>query len=375
ATARNSLGRSPSPVLLTPSQTEKGVQAYREKMRVERKGLYLSAAGASHSGIYQAAVNLAKKSEINTLVIDVKEDGRIYFPTDDPLLVSVGAIGPVIPDLKEKIVDLHEKGVYVIARVVVVKDPGLAKVHPEWAIQDARGGVWKDRTGQAWMDPYNEHVWEYNVRVALEAAKLGFDEIQFDYIRFPSDGQLSQIRYPDAQGRTRVEAIRELMEAARSALGYGNVPFSADIFGLIPSVKNDQGIGQYWEEVSLAADYLSPMVYPSHYARGTFGLSNPNEFPGPTVAHSMRDAVKRTPSWGAWVRPWLQDFSLYGVHYTPAMVREQIQASDQEGGIGWLLWNAANCYHPAALTPKEGQTLPQGDVTTCQKPVQEALSQ
>ncbi|MBX5475616.1 MAG: putative glycoside hydrolase [Clostridia bacterium] len=326
--------------------------------------------------MWNTLIRLVERTELNAVVIDVKEDGHVLYDSQDPFVRSVGAIKVEIPHLKEQLQELHRKHIYAIARIVTFKDSGLAKAHPEWAVQDARGGVWRDRTGAAWMNAYNENVWKYNLAIAREAVRMGFDEIQFDYVRFPSDGAISQARYPGADGRTRVQAITSFLETARAELGRMGVPVSADIFGLIPTALDDQMIGQHWEEAAGAVDFVSPMAYPSHYAPYTFGLPNPNAAPAETVMHTMQDALRRRPVGGALVRPWLQDFSLYGVHYTPAMVRAEIDAAEKNGATGWLLWNAGNCYKPDALKPDpDAPPLPKfGDQSTCQAAVSQALN-
>ncbi|MBX6351314.1 MAG: putative glycoside hydrolase [Clostridia bacterium] len=370
------LAQSGLPEAFSAASVDGAVRSALERKKAVHKGVYLSALGAANPAIYDATIRLVARTELDAVVIDVKEDGTVYFDAQDPFVRSVGAVRPVLKDLPEKLAALKKAGVYTIARIVVFKDPGLARSHPEWAIQDARGGVWRDRTGQAWMDAYNVETWRYNVAIAEEAAKLGFDEIQFDYVRFPSDGRIEDARYPDAQGRTRVEAITGFLKAARAALAPLGVAVSADIFGLIPTAADDQFIGQHWEEVTASLDYVSPMLYPSHYAPRTFGLPNPNAAPAATVAHSMQDAIRRTVAWGAFTRPWLQDFSLYGVHYTPDMVRAEIDAAEANGATGWLLWNAANCYKPDALKPDpDAPPLPRfGDASTCSAEVRAALA-
>ncbi|MBX6723917.1 MAG: hypothetical protein IRY92_11905, partial [Dactylosporangium sp.] len=295
ATARGTvLAAAPAPASLTPESLDGYARSVMDERRGDYRGVYLSGPGAATPAIYDTTIRLIERTELNAVVIDVKEDGHVYFDAQDPFVRSAGAVHPILKDIREKLADLKARHIYTIARIVVFKDPGLAQAHPEWAVQDARGGVWHDSGGQAWMDAYNTETWRYNIAIAKEAAGLGFDEIQFDYVRFPSDGKTSLAQYPDANGRTRVEVVSGFLQAARAALEPLGVAVSADIFGLIPTARDDQFIGQHWEEVTASLDYASPMAYPSHYAPYTFGLPSPMKAPGETVANTVQDALART---------------------------------------------------------------------------------
>ena len=326
----------------------------------EVKGVYLTAWNAGNPDFLQSILDLIDRTELNAVVVDVKDDsGRVTITTDEATAQAAGAVRPFIPDPRAFTRDLHSRGIYAIARIVAFKDPIVAPVHPDWAVQQAGGGIWRDWNGVAWLNPYNREAWDYVVRVARAAAEAGFDEIQFDYVRFPTDGDLNATRYPGADGRPYEQVVAEFLAYARQQLAPLGVLVSADVFGLVTSVQDDMGIGQRLEESAAAVDYLSPMLYPSHYEKGNLGLPNPNAMPYETVYRSLVDARERIGAAGLGsrtaVRPWLQDFSL-GHPYGPAEVRAQIQATYDAGYTSWLLWNAANVYTEGALHP--GDTAP-----------------
>ncbi|MBP2018509.1 hypothetical protein J2Z79_001924 [Symbiobacterium terraclitae] len=319
----------------------------------EVKGVYLTAWNAANPAFLEGILGLIDRTELNALVVDVKDDsGRVTIATDEATAVAAGAVVPFLPDPRAFTDGLHARGIYAIARIVVFKDPIVAPAHPDWAVHHASGGIWRDWNGVAWLNPYSREAWDYVIRVARAAAEAGFDEIQFDYVRFPTDGDLSATRYPGADGRPYEQVVADFLAHARAELAPLGVLVSADVFGLVTSARDDMGIGQRLEESAGAVDYLSPMLYPSHYERGNLGLPNPNAMPYETVFRSLEDARERIAAAGlserTAVRPWLQDFSL-GHTYGPAEVRAQIQATYDAGYSSWLLWNAANVYTEAAL--------------------------
>jgi len=319
----------------------------------EVKGVYLTAWNAANPTFLEGILSLIDRTELNAVVVDVKDDsGRVTIATDEATAVADGAVVPFLSDPQAFTADLHARGIYAIARIVAFKDPIVAPAHPDWAVQHASGGVWRDWNGVAWLNPYNRDAWDYVVRVARAAAEAGFDEIQFDYVRFPTDGDLAATRYPGADDRAYEQVVADFLAHARAELAPLGVPVSADVFGLVTSARDDMGIGQRLEESAAAVDYVSPMLYPSHYEAGNLGLSNPNAMPYETVYRSLQDARVRIAAAGLGgrtaVRPWLQDFSL-GYTYGPAEVRAQIQATYDAGYGSWLLWNAANVYTEGAL--------------------------
>ncbi len=310
--------------------------------RIAVKGIYLSGAAAGSDEIFSRLLKLVEDTELNAMVIDVKDGtGKTTYLSQVDLVQQVGAQGNKIKDLRRRIRVLKEKGIYTIARLVVFKDPLLARNRPDLAVRRLTGGNWKDRTGAGWTNPYQRQVWEYNLAIAREAARMGFDEIQFDYVRFPSDGDLSQAWYPSQDQRSRADVIAEYLAYARQELHKEGVYVSADVFGLVCSAEDDLGIGQVLEKVAPHVDFISPMVYPSHYAPRSYGLSDPDAMPYQTVLKSMQDATKRLQAMGsnAVLRPWLQDFSLRH-RYGRSEVLAQILAVEEAGWNQWLLWNA-----------------------------------
>jgi hypothetical protein len=231
----------------------------------------------------------------------------------------------------------------------------LAKSRPQLAIRHKTTGQgWRDVNGIGWLNPYKTEVWDYNVAIAKEVAALGFDEVQFDYVRFPSDGALAQTDYGQPSNEaSRVAAISGLLTRARDALAPTGVYLAADLFGLTLVAEDDMGIGQRIDAVADAVDYICPMVYPSHYFPGEFGFKSPASKPYEVVALSLESGNPRLAKGRAAFRPWLQDFN-YGLPYTAEMVRVQIRASEEHQTSGWMIWNAGNKYQEAALRPGSG---------------------
>jgi len=319
------------------------------------KGVYLTAWNAGNPDKLQEIVDLIDRTELNAVVVDVKTDaGLVAFPMDDAAAQSAGAVHPYLPDLKRFVADLRSRGIYTIARIVAFKDPVVAPYNPDWAVLDTSGAVWRDYNGVAWLNPYSREAQDYIIRVARAAAMSGFDEVQFDYVRFPTDGDTSTIVYPGKDDRLPEQVIADFLARARTELARYGVPVSADVFGLVTSVSDDMGIGQQLEKIAGAVEIISPMLYPSHYEAGNLGLPDPNAMPYETVYQALVDARDRIERAGlqasAWVRPWLQDFS-WGYTYGPAEVRAEIQATCDAGYTSWLLWNAANVYTEGALGP------------------------
>jgi hypothetical protein len=242
---------------------------------------------------------------------------------------------------------IHAAGLYLVGRVVTFEDPALAAGAPQLAIRRADGSRWLNNAGLGWTNPYDRRVWKYNVDIAEQAAKLGFDEIQFDYVRFPSDGDLSQIRYPGKHAQPMGWTIPMFAKYARDRLKPLGVRISVDVFGL--SATRNLGIGQFPRRIARYVDAIYPMVYPSHYTSGEYNIINPDSRPGTTVAYSLRDFRNAVRGMPTKLIPWLQDFSL-GRTYTLTDVQDQIQASRLEHAKGFMLWNAAGLYTVKALS-------------------------
>lgn len=322
------------------------------------RGLYLNAWAAGSTRKLDKLLDIADRTEINTFVIDVKEGGEISYATAVPLAAEIGADRKYIRDVQGMLAKLKARGVYPIARIVVFKDEALAKAKPEWAIQKADGTVWKDNNGHLWVDSFNKDVWDYNIAIAREAIELGFSEVQWDYVRFP-DVPRSYMRtavWPARASRQKEDAIREFLSYSREQLSDLAAPVTADVFGLTTSADDDMGIGQLWEKMVDATDVLLPMVYPSHYARGSYGIAHPNAEPYDVIRTSLRHALRRTEGVAnaASIRPWLQDFTLGSPRYGPSHVRAQISAVYDAGLEEWVLWNPGSNYTLEALAGNDG---------------------
>ncbi len=328
------------------------------------KGLYVSAWAAGSSMRSQGLIDIAARTEINTFVIDLKDaSGYVSYPTGVMTAREVGADQEIrIRDLPGLLERFRVAGIYPIARIVIVKDPLLIRSKPEWAVQDTAGGVWVDSKGLLWANLHDQRVWDYHIELAKEAAAVGFPEIQWDYVRFADAPQedLDRAVYPGAEGRRRRDAVEAFLEYARAELEESGVAMTMDVFGATTSAQSDVGIGQYWERFIGSVEVALPMVYPSHYWVGSFGIQDPNGHPYEVVRAALVSGLQRSEAVeGAGVmRPWLQDFTLGSPRYEAPEVRAQIQATYDAGIDEWLLWNASSRYTEAALEPAEGY--PQG---------------
>jgi hypothetical protein len=323
-------------------------------------GIYLNAWVFGSSRFWDL-LKLADSTEVNSFVIDVKDGtGYVTYRSNVPLAVEIGANGRIrAPDVRQRLAALEARGIHPVARIVVAKDPLLARHKPGWAIHDVNGGLWHDRQGDAWVDAYQDSVWMYAADLAREAVLLGFAEIQFDYLRFPDeprsllDRAVFPAKHPGESPRDAVRRNVALMRRRTVDLG---VPFTLDLFGLTTSAVGDLGIGQVWTDLAPLADVLLPMVYPSHYRRGSFGIPFPNAQPYATVRRALEDGIRRNADVhpAPEIRPYLQAFSIFHVRYTAAEIRAQIRAAEELGIDGWVLWDARGVYPAAALVPRGG---------------------
>jgi hypothetical protein len=316
------------------------------------KGLYLSFYGIGDRRLREDALRLLRETELNTLVIDVKGDrGMIPYPSSIPLATEVGAQKIItVRDMRGLLDSLKNEGIYTIARIVVFKDNLLANYRPDLAVKDLNGRTWRDREGLAWIDPFKKEVWEYNIQIAIEAAQLGFDEIQFDYIRFP-DALSVQFSMPNTM-ENRVNAISGFIKEARKKLLPYNVFLSADIFGYVCWNLNDTFIGQTLDALAPHLDYLSPMLYPSGFHHGIPGYRIPTAHPYEIVHLTLKKAQERTGLSPLRFRPWLQAFRDYAFDrrsFEEREIREQINGVERFGSHGWLLWNPQNIYSRQGL--------------------------
>lgn len=311
------------------------------------KGIHVTMYKASSDSDLDKLIGLVERTELNAMEIDLKDEaGEICFDLANPTAAEIKSARKYL-DVDECADKLRFKNIYAICRIVTFKDPALAKAKPGLAVRDPAGGLWSK--GE-WVDPYSREVWNYNIDVAVAAARAGFNEIQFDYVRFPSDGNITECRYPSQDARKPGEVIKGFLKEARERLAPYNVFVSADLFGLTASKQGEMGIGQDVHMIAECVDYISPMVYPSHYNPGEYKIKNPEASPADIVSKSLRDFKKQIKGTSCSLRPWLQDFSLR-VRYTPEMVRSQIEATAAESIGEWLLWNPNCNYTEAALKP------------------------
>ena len=353
----------------TTARTGQGTSVERLVLPEERlnftrpskvRGLYMNAWAAGSSRRSQALIDLAKRTEINSLVIDVKDaSGYVSYPTQVLAAREVGADQEIrIPDLVDLLKRLHHANIYPIARIVVVKDPLFIRGHPEVAVQDTSGGIWIDGKGLIWANLHNRAVWEYHVELAKEVSGVGFPEIQWDYVRFPDAPRedLDRAVFPGAEGRTRRDAVEAFLEYTQSELAESGVEMTLDVFGATTSATSDIGIGQYWERFITSVDVALPMVYPSHYWAGSFAIQDPNGHPYEIVHAALQSGLKRSEAieGAGTIRPWLQDFTLGLPMYGAPEVRAQIQATYDAGIDEWLLWNPSSRYTEEALAPFNG---------------------
>lgn len=358
----------------------------------EVKAIYVTSWSASRNSYIDYLIDIAKNTEINSVVIDIKDwSGYVGYNTSVPEVEKYGAKSIRIKDIASFIQKLHNEGIYVIGRIAVFQDPVLARARPDLAIRSQSNkllfspvyflssllsslsrvatkgeedlssspspfSLWFDRLGLTWIDPTAKECWDYNIAIAKDALDLGFDEINFDYVRFPSDGDLKDMVFPFWDKKTpRNLIIKEFFEYLRQKLP--DTKLSIDLFGLTTVSSNDLGVGQIIEDVFEYFDYVCPMVYPSHYADGFLGFENPADYPYEVVNYSTKRALQRLSVFNqsqkssAQIRPWLQDFNL-GAIYDASMVRKEIQAVYDASGDdfnGFMLWNSSNFYTEEAL--------------------------
>ena len=316
------------------------------------KALYLSFFGIGDRNLRESAIRLMQETELNTLVIDVKGDrGMIPYKSSIPLAAEAGAQRTItVKEMAHLMKSMKAKGIYTIARIVVFKDNLLALARPDWAVKTTGGEIWRDRENLAWVDPFNKEVWDYNIRIAQEAAQYGFDEIQFDYVRFPEPSGLRFSMPPTEENR--VNAVSGfLMEARRRLIPY-NIFLSADIFGYVCWNLNDTKIGQRLEDLVAHLDYICPMLYPSGFQYGIPGYRNPVANPYEIIYLSLKRAQERTNLPSHRFRPWLQafrDYAFDGRHFNDKEILGEVKAAEEFGSHGWMLWNPRNCYSSAGL--------------------------
>lgn len=326
------------------------------------RGIYMTACVAGTPSWRTSLKNFIKETELNSVILDIKDfSGTISFK--DPSFEQEGLSGCRVSDMREFIDELHEENIYVVGRVTVFQDPHYTKLYPELAVKrESDGAVWKDYKGLSFVDVGARPYWDYVVNIAKKSYAIGFDEINFDYIRYPSDGNMKDIAYTWTVGTsTRAEMLKGFYKHLRDELGDTGMKISADLFGMTTTHPNDLGIGQILEDALTYFDYVYPMVYPSHYPASWNGFAKPATMPYEVIKIAMDGAIRKetalreslgiatsTPSK---IRPWLQDFDL-GAQYGVAEVRAQIQATYDAGINSWFMWDASNKYTKEAYLPE-----------------------
>jgi hypothetical protein len=318
------------------------------------RGVHLTASAAGSKRYRQQRLEkLLTETMVNAVIVDLKEEGGEVYVPGVKAADRAGAYHRAIPDLVPWLAELKRRGIYTACRIVVFKDNIYPRKNSSVAVKNFNGDLWFDRKKMTWLDPYNQEAWKYNILIALEAAKAGFEEVQFDYIRFPTDGNLAQMRFARPYSKEEgSKALVAFLRQAKQVLGPLGVKVSIDVFGLTTTVQTGMGIGQRLSPMAAQVDYVCPMTYPSHYARGEYGIPNPNDEPYRTIHLATRDALKTLgPGGRVKLRPYLQDFSLpgRGIRYGVTEVRAQIQAAADLGVESWTLWNASCRYTLDAL--------------------------
>lgn len=341
------------------------IKALAENDTLKAKELSPSAEKANK---FERIIGIAVGTEINGLVINVKDDnGFITYNSNVEIVQKMNESTPIpMKDVKNMLQVLKDYDIYTIGRIVAFKDKNFAVKSPEHSIQLKTGGTWLDpNSGNIpWINPFDQYVWDYNVAIAKEAALIGFDEIQFDYVRFPDGAKKYNpiTEFPGRNGRDKDEAIAEFLQYAGKELEPYNVNIGADVFGIITRTWDDypEDIGQTWILMGEHVDNLAPMVYPSHYSTGWYNLENPNAHPYLVVKGAMEEATEKNASMEKppVIRPWIQDFDWAGIEYGPAKVRDQIIAAKELGVTEYMIWNPSNVYDPYAfmLTDVESKT-------------------
>ena len=327
------------------------------------KGIYVTGPVAGHARM-EEIIQLVEETELNAVVIDVKnDDGYVTYEMSSETVEALGARVKYVKDMPGLVQELHDKGIYVIARIVAFRDPYLAEAKPEWSVHRANGSIYYDSSGLAWVNPYKREVWDYLVEIAQCAAEDGFDEIQFDYVRFSTEIKSGEVNYgEDSASVSKTEIITQFTQYAHDKLSPLGVAVSADVFGTIIDNAYDSSIvGQDYAAISSNLDVICPMIYPSHYASGVYNQKYPNSAPYEMIMGAMQASdtalAGLTEDDKPIVRPWLQDFTASWIKpyqaYGAKEVRAQIQAVYDSGYSEWILWNASNRYTKDALLPAE----------------------
>ena len=315
------------------------------------RALYVNRFAAQSTKRMRQLIQMADETEINALVIDMKDEFGLNFKTANAEWARNAGTAGTVRDLRGLLDTLRAHKILPIARLVVFKDSVTARVHPEWTIRRQDNSVWRDKKGLAWVNPYHHELWNYNIGLGEELAKMGFGEIQFDYIRFPEPyASLPKQVFPGSDGVSKPDVLAAFLKDANARYDKLGVRTTADIFGLVTTVGGPLEVGQWWEKISPQVDVVLPMVYPSHYPRGSFGLASPNAEPQKVISIAITRARQRDQKLGITtpehVRPWLQAFTLGKPPYGPAEIEAQKRGAYESGYDGWVLWSPGSKYEP-----------------------------
>ena len=315
----------------------------------EVKAVYLTAYSAGSSRTMGRIIKLIDETELNAVMIDIKDySGLVLYDSNLLWVNEFKTEDNRLGDVKALVKKFHDNNIYVIARQTVFQDPILAKKKPEWAIHSKTGGLWRDNKGLAWVDPTRKEIWNYNVAIAREAIRLGFDEINFDYVRFPSDGNMSNVVYTNGE-KEKYEVMHDFYHYLNMRLSGESAWISLDMFGFVMERHDGMNIGQRLEDAVDEVDYICPMMYPSHYPAGHLGLANPADYPAQIFDNGLKKGLEYFTGHRAEVRPWLQAFDLGSNYRDGAKIREQIETIEKYTEAGWLIWDASNRYTSAGL--------------------------
>jgi hypothetical protein len=342
--ARDLAAQTPAP----PQGLPESVQKLRTDPAAPIRGLYVNRFAAQSTKKMAKLIAIADSTEINAFVIDVKDEFGLNYKSGDPMLQKNAGTQTKVGNMKALLDTINAHGILPIARIVVFKDSVTARMNPDHVIRKADGAPWRDHKGLTWVNPYANAIWEYNFRIAEEAVKMGFGEVQFDYIRFPEPYKsLPEQVFPESNGRSKPQALAEFLSAAKKRMDKLNVRTTADIFGLVATVGGALEVGQKWEPMVQSVDVVLPMVYPSHYPHGAFGIQYPNSKPYEVIHTAISRGRVRTEALGLKgqrVRPWLQAFSLGPPKYGAAEIEAQKKAVYDSGYESWVLWHPGSSY-------------------------------
>jgi hypothetical protein len=319
------------------------------------KAIYANQFALADPDKVEYLIDLIDRTELNALVLDIKQD-TIYYDSEVPFFVDAGTVNPIY-DLDAVLAKLKDHGIYAIARMVVFQDPLVAEAYPELAVRDeVTGDLWRNYDGVAWVNAFNEELWHANIDLALEAVARGFDEIQFDYVRFPSDGDLTTSDFGrEYTAEARAAAITGFVAMAAEAIRPTGAKLAVDLFAIVALFGNDQGIGQLYVDLVPLVDYVCLMIYPSHFITGNIysAPGHPNDYPYETVLETLQRAEELVPGSQLKARPWIQDFDYPGLaEYGEAELRAQIDAAEEYGTSGWMVWDPTTDYTVSAFDPE-----------------------